>query len=74
MIPAFEDPCWRALVTGERHLQTRQLGLQLMLKRCTTAFRPTSTPGEIDQAARQLHAFFVRYERVLPQEIAQLAP
>lgn len=70
MIPDKNSSKWRDLVTGKRPLATDHLGLQLFLKRVSTKLKPTSPTTDIDAAVTELHAFFVKYERILQKEVA----
>jgi hypothetical protein len=72
MIPDKNSSKWRDLVTGRRHLDTDHFGLQLFLKRVSTKLKPTSPADEIDAAVIELHAFFVKYERILQKELANI--
>lgn len=73
MIPPKSSGKWRDLVTGKRQLPTDHLGLQLFLKRVSTKLKPTSPAQEIEDAVGELHAFFVKYERILQKELVQIS-
>lgn len=73
MIPPKNSGKWRDLVTGKRQLPTDHLGLQLFLKRVSTKLKPTSPVQEIEDAVGELHAFFVKYERILQKELVQIS-
>lgn len=72
MIPNKSSPCWRKIATGEKKIQTTQLGLQMLLKRINGKINPKSPDGEQQAAADELHDFFVKYERILSAEISGL--
>lgn len=72
MIPDKNSSKWRDLVTGKRQLTTDHLGLQLFLKRVATKLKPTSPAEEVAAAVNELHAFFVKYERILQKELANI--
>lgn len=66
-LPAPNHPCWLHLASGKAiGFQTRQLALQLMFKRLERE------PLSALQKAQEIHAFFVKYERILGPEINQL--
>jgi hypothetical protein len=64
---------WRDLVTGKIALQTDNLGLQMYLKRTTTKLATQGTPEELEKAITEIHSFFVKYERVLQKELANIS-
>lgn len=72
MIPPPSNAVWRELATGQRTLVTNQLGLQMLLKRLAITLKPTSPANDIHAAALEVHAFFVKYERILQPELAAL--
>jgi hypothetical protein len=66
-LPPATHPCWQRLASGAlSRLKTDHLGTQLMAKRVERGTEPLS-----DKAA-MIHAFFSRWERALPNEVAQL--
>ena len=67
-LPARQSPVWHRLAGGALpRLRTQNLGVQLMAKRLERS--DASTP----EKAAEIHAFFVKWERVLGSEIQQLA-
>lgn len=72
MIPDKSSACWRALASGTKKIQTEALGLQMLLKRIHGKVGVSSPDGEIRAAAEEIHAFFVKYEKILGNEIKAL--
>ncbi|WP_280192301.1 hypothetical protein [Delftia sp. PS-11] len=67
-IPAPNHPCWQKLANGGlSRIKTQHLGTQLMAKRIERSADP------LPAKAAEIHAFFTKWERILPTEIAQLA-
>lgn len=67
LIPAPNHPCWLKLAGGSlEKLKTQHLGTQLLIKRVVRSTDPVSAK------ATELHAYFTKWERILPNEIAQL--
>jgi hypothetical protein len=67
-VPAPQHPCWQRLAAGSiARLKTQHLGTQLITKRIE---RSTDS---IAVKAGELHAYFAKWERALPNEIQQLA-
>ena len=67
-LPPISHRCWLRLASGNvAGFQTRQLALQLMFKRLQ--HDPLTPAGK----ATEIHAFFIKYEKILGPEIAQLA-
>lgn len=66
-VPSADHPCWQRLAAGAlARMQTQHLGTQLMIKRLE---RSSDAPAA---KAREIHAFFARWELALPQEVQQL--
>ncbi|MEY4765816.1 MAG: hypothetical protein RI907_2489 [Pseudomonadota bacterium] len=66
-IPPAQDPCWQKLAKGALSgLRTQHLGTQLMIKRIERSADPVATK------AAEIHAFFAKWAKVLPTELAQL--
>ncbi|MBV5291636.1 MAG: hypothetical protein JZU58_04735 [Curvibacter lanceolatus] len=66
-IPALNHPCWQKLAAGGlSKIRTQHLGTQLLAKRIERSTDP------LPARAAELHAFFTKWERILPTEVAQL--
>jgi hypothetical protein len=66
-LPPSNHPCWtRAATGGMSRLRTTHLGTQLLSKRIERSADPTP------QKVAEIVAFFTKWERILPNEIAQL--
>ena len=74
MIPDIEHPAWRDLVEGRIELQPSCLALKFFLKRCGISLQFDPSPDARDGLVREAHEFFVKYERLVPDEIATLFP
>lgn len=72
MIPTASSPCWRNIVTGKHQLKTEMLGLQMLLKRMQRHILATPSEDGIQDAATEVHAFFVKYEGSLSNELRSL--
>ena len=67
-VPPLSNPCWTRLANGGlKRLKTDHLGTQFLVKRMERSTDPTPTK------AAEIHAFFVKWERILGAELAQLA-
>jgi hypothetical protein len=67
-IPPLEHPCWTRLATGAvTRFETQHLSLQLLFSRLRLETYSTQ------KKAADVHAYFVKYERYLASEIAQLS-
>jgi hypothetical protein len=66
-VPPPTSPCWQRLATGGlQRIKTSHLGTQLLAKRIERSTDPANVK------AAEIHAFFVKWERILPNEVAQL--
>lgn len=67
-LPPNTHPCWQRLASGGiTRLKTQHLGTQLLAKRIERSADPLPTK------VREIQAFFTKWERALPTEVAQLA-
>jgi hypothetical protein len=67
MIPPSSNPCWQRLANGGlQRIKTSHLGTQLLAKRIERSTDPVGVK------AAEIHAFFVKWERILANEISQL--
>lgn len=65
-IPPSNHPCWLKLANGVPGFTAKQLALQLLFTRMTQDKQPAAA------RAATLHAFFVKYERILVPELSQM--
>ncbi len=66
-LPPQSNPCWQRLANGGlQRIKTSHLGTQLLAKRIERSADP------VNVKAAEIHAFFVKWERILPSEVAQL--
>ena len=72
MIPDKSSACWREIVSGKRVIQTQMLGLQMLLKRMQRHLAASPDPATVQVSAQEVHAFFVKYESSLANEINSL--
>jgi len=72
VIPNKSNPCWRELAVGKKLIQTQTLGLQMILKRVHRSTSATPNEAALLTAIDELHAFFVKYEKMLTEEIKSL--
>ncbi|AYR23710.1 hypothetical protein [Herbaspirillum rubrisubalbicans] len=64
-LPALHHPCWQKLANGGlAKLESQNLGAQLLVKRLERSQAP------IAERAAEVHAFFVKWERILVREIS----
>lgn len=67
-LPACEHACWPRLIQSHpTTFKTNQAALMFLLKKLQSSHDP------MPQRCQTLHAFFMKYERVLAAEIQQLA-
>ena len=71
-VPDVADPVWMQLVNGEMKLDIRVLSLKLMLTRVRSQLEVISDDEVRLLKLRDLHRYFVKNERVLGHELAQL--
>lgn len=72
VVPDVADPVWLRLASGELQLDIRVLSLKLMLTRVRSQLDLISDDEVKLLKLRDLHRYFVKNERVLTHELAQL--
>jgi hypothetical protein len=72
VIPDKSSACWRQLATGKKTVQTQVLGLQMILKRIQRNLDDAPPESALQAAAEELHTFFIKYEKILDNEIKSL--
>lgn len=72
MVPEKTNACWRQILTGKKALQTQTLALQMLLKRLQRHVASSPSEADMDTAAGELHAFFIKYQNMLSVEIQSL--
>lgn len=66
-VPPPNNPCWNKLANGALgKVKTQNLAMQLLVKRLERSTDPASTK------AAEIHAFFIKWERILSSEIVQI--
>ncbi len=71
-VPDVGDPVWTRLATGDMNLDIRVLSLKLMLSRMRSQLDVISDDEVRMLKLRELHRYFVKNERMLTHELAQL--
>lgn len=72
-VPAAGDPVWERLLDGTINIEIRVLSLKLLLTKLREQFS-LITDGEVRiLKTREIQRYFVRHEKLLGHELAQLA-
>ena len=71
-LPDASDPLWLALLTGEKDLDVRALGLRLLLSRLRGQTRQLQNDEARMLKLVELHRFFEKNQAMLRHEISQL--
>lgn len=71
-VPDAADPIWERLMTGERHLEIKMLGLQLIFTKLRQQFNQQQDDEVKVMKLRELHRYVERNERSLTHELHQL--
>jgi hypothetical protein len=65
-LPPLTSDCWQRLAAGGlERIRTQNLGTRLLVKRLQQSTAP------IEDKVREIHAYYTKWERGLPDEIAQ---
>lgn len=67
-LPTVNEPIWQRLASGGlARVKSQNLGIQMLTKRMERS------PDDLNQKAREIHAFFTKWQGGLKDEIAQIA-
>ncbi|MDC0662409.1 hypothetical protein [Marinobacter sp. SS21] len=72
-IPGSSDPVWRHILTAREPIQVRMLSLRLLLTRARQDFRQLRGEDARTLKINEIRRFFVKHEKQLAEEIAQIA-
>lgn len=72
MIPPVSSPAWERLITGEKEIRSQNLSFNMMIFNLKLSYRKNPTPSTAVELSRQAQQFFVKFERLLPEEIKEL--
>jgi hypothetical protein len=67
MIPALSHPSWEKLIKGEIKHKFSNAAASMLFFHLQSQYK--RDPSRLDDHIAQAHAFFVKYERVLADEI-----
>lgn len=71
-LPTESAPVWQRLIDGKQRLDTRVVGLQMMIERVRQSVERNPTDTNRMAGARILRQFFAKHQSRLSSEIAQL--
>lgn len=72
MIPSVSDRRWSGLVTGQTRHQFKFTPCGLLVSRINRDAQRDASPERIQALSAELRAFFVKYERLLSEDVAAL--
>ncbi|MDX1456144.1 MAG: hypothetical protein R3276_01070 [Marinobacter sp.] len=72
-IPGSGDPVWRHILTAEQPIQVNMLSLRLLLTRARQEFNQLRGEDARTLKINEIRRFFIKHEKQLEDEIAQLA-
>jgi hypothetical protein len=72
-IPDANDPVWERLLDGSLKIDVHLLSLNLLLTKLREQFAVISDPEVRIMKAHEMQRYFVRHEKLLAREIAQLS-
>ena len=69
MVPPKNHPKWAALIQGRLDCKLNNAAASMLLFRLQSDVKAGVSPAATVRATDELHAFFVKYERMLEPEI-----
>jgi len=69
MVPPKNHSQWSSLVAGRVDCKFGNTAASMLLARLQNDIKADSTPGAMVNATDEMHAFFVKYERMMEQKI-----
>ncbi len=69
MIPSIEDPRWNKLLTGAEQHEFISLPAGLMFSRLRREIKKDGSREILEKSVKEAHAFFLKYEKILADDI-----
>jgi hypothetical protein len=70
MVPPLSSPVWKKLVIGEKHIQSTNLTINMLLANSRIRYKLDST--RLDELVKKAHEVFSKQEKTILSEVAQL--
>lgn len=71
MIP-ISHPAWKKLVTGEKQLTSKQLGVNMLMHNNQLKYKQDPSPANVEQLVKHTYEFFQKYEQIFEAELQQI--
>jgi len=71
-IPAENSACWQQLIKGSLKIQTRAVGLQMMIERVRQSVDKNNSEANQIAGIKILHQYFIKHQSSAQSEILQL--
>ena len=71
MIP-IDHPAWKKLVTGEKQITSKQLGVNMLLHNNQLKYKADPSSANVDKLVQHTYEYFQKYEQIFQTELQQL--
>jgi hypothetical protein len=72
MVPPVDDPIWARLITGEAHVRSANVAINMLLFNSRLQYQRDPSPQNLGQLVSKAHGVFAKYEKALSNELCQL--
>jgi hypothetical protein len=70
MVPPQSSPVWKKLVNGEKQIASTNFTINMLLS--NSRLRYKLNPKALDELVKQAHEVFLKHEKTIASELAQL--
>jgi len=72
MIPPESHPIWKRLVTGQKHLRSSNVAVNMFLFNSRLHYEKDPSPSHAEELGARAHELFLKFEKTLAPELQQL--
>jgi signal recognition particle receptor subunit beta len=72
MIPDMNHPVWAQIVTGKKHIKSAKATVNLLIQGNKMSYERDPSPENIQKLMKRTSCFFIQYQAIFPDEVAQV--
>ena len=72
MLPSVSHYIWKDMVLGKKQYQFQLLAAKIMMNRIILSTKNDPSPLNINKCVSEVHAFFVKNEKIAQNDIKQI--
>ena len=72
MVPEITDPVWRKVLLTATKVEFKNTASAMLLTRLKLRLRVDASEANIERCVKEIHAFFVRFQQILGDELEMI--